>query len=263
MSIIINSPQNTQIKAARRLSQRRYRHEEGRLLIEGVRLVGDAWRSHVHPLQLFYNAELRPQSAELDSLLCEMEAQAVPALACSEAVFAHLTETVTPQGIAAVVALPQLPLPPKVTLVLILDEVRDPGNAGTLLRSAEAAGADFVIFGPGSVDAFNDKVLRAGMGVHFRLPIRVCSSWAETKGLIPDDLPLYLAEAASPIDYDRVDWRKAAGLVVGGEANGARAEMRQLAQAIAIPMQGNPESLNAAMAGTIILFEAARQRRQQ
>lgn len=258
---MITSLQNNQIKAARKLKERRQRYAEGQLLIEGLHLVEEAWRSDIQPLQVFYTQDARQQNVEIHILLAQIEEAHVETVACSEAVFASLTETVTPQGIAAVVPLPQLPLPAQPTLLLILDGVRDPGNAGTLMRSAEAAGIDFVLFGPGTVDPFNDKVLRAGMGTHFRLPLRVCATWSAVEALIPATLSLYLAEAEVPLDYATVDWCAASGLVVGGEAAGAGEVMRQHARPLAIPMLGKTESLNAAMAGTIILFEAARQRR--
>lgn len=257
----ITSPQNVQIKAARQLVQRRHRHAQGRLLVEGLRLIKDAWRSGVAPHQVFYNLDVRPVSHEVDDLLCQMEQRGIPAFACSAAAFEALCETQTPQGIAAIVPLPQLALPDDASLILLLDAVRDPGNAGTLLRSAEAAGVDFVVFAPGSVDAFNDKVMRAGMGVHFRLPLRICDSWTEVQKVLPPRLILYVAEANASLSYDQIDWCEACGLIVGNEANGPGEEASQLAQPIRIPMAGATESLNAAMAGTIILFEAARQRR--
>ncbi|MBK8046801.1 MAG: RNA methyltransferase [Anaerolineales bacterium] len=182
-------------------------------------------------------------------------------LACAPAVFASLTDTVHPQGIAALFPAPDLPLSPVRTLTLMLDGIRDPGNAGTLLRSAEAAGAELAIFGPGSVDPFNEKVLRAAMGAHFRLPIRACPTWAQVLPLLQDGVASYVADTAGALDYDQVDWRKPSLLAVGSESVGAGAEMRALAVAITIPMAGKTESLNAGVAGSIILFEAARQRR--
>jgi TrmH family RNA methyltransferase len=186
----------------------------------------------------------------------------VACLPCSLSVFATLVETITPQGIAAVVVQPQLPLPAQPTLILVLDQLRDPGNAGTLLRSGEAAGVDLVLFAPGTVDPFNDKVVRAAMGAHFRLPLRSCADWAAVQSLLPAAAPCYLAAAAAQLSYDRVDWRQPAVLIIGGEATGASPMAQTLAQPISIPMHGQVESLNAAMAGAVMLFEAARQRRQ-
>jgi TrmH family RNA methyltransferase len=118
-----------------------------------------------------------------------------------------------------------------------------------------------VIFAPDTVDPFNDKVLRAGMGAHFRLPLRTCQRWNDVRPLLHADQQIYLAEATASRAYDQVDWRAPVALIVGGEAAGASQEAQALAQPIAIPMLGRAESLNAAVAGAIILFEAARQRR--
>ena len=259
---MITSPQNAQIKAARKLTNRKERYAAGQLLVEGVRLIDDAWQSGARPVTVFYAPELidaNPAAAQLGAAHGRL--LAAPACLVRPAVFATLTETVTPQGVAAVFPLPNLPLPAHSTLALVLDAVRDPGNAGTLLRSAEAAGVDCVLFGPETVDPFNDKVLRAGMGAHFRLPLRVCPTWEQVMPLLGAGKTLYLATAAAELAYDTVDWRQPAVLVVGGEAAGASSTARQLATPLAIPMCGQVESLNAAVAGAVILFEAARQRR--
>ena len=138
--------------------------------------------------------------------------------------------------------------------LLILDRLRDPGNAGTLLRTAEATGVAGVVFGPETVDPYNDKVLRAGMGAHFRVPLRVADDWAEIDAWLAPDQPVYLAEAAATLAYDEIDWRGPAALVVGGEADGAGDDARRRATPLAIPMAGRVESLNAAVAGAVILI---------
>ncbi len=258
---MLTSPQNAQIKAARKLTTRKERYAAGQLLVEGVRLIDDAWQSGARPVTVFYAPELIDANPAAVQLVQRMVTAGCACLPCATTVFATLTETVTPQGVAAVFPLPNLPLPAHSTLALVLDTVRDPGNAGTLLRSAEAAGVDCVLFGPETVDPFNDKVLRAGMGAHFRLPLRVCPTWEQVMPLLGAGKTLYLATAAAELAYDAVDWRQPAVLVVGGEAAGASPTARQLATPLAIPMHGQVESLNAAVAGAVILFEAARQRR--
>jgi TrmH family RNA methyltransferase len=258
---MITSIQNARIKAARKLSERKERYAAGLLLAEGVRLIGDAWQSGVRPVTLFYEPESVAANPQAAQLLATLAAAGVECLPCAPAVFGTLVDTVTPQGLAAVLPLPlQQPLPQPLDFALVLDGVRDPGNAGALLRSAAAAGVQVALLGPGCVDPFNDKVLRAGMGAHFRLPVRVCPHWAQVQQIV-GRLPLYLAAAGAQLTYDAVDWRQPAALVVGGEAAGAGAEARTAATAIAIPMQNSVESLNAAVAGSVILFEAARQRR--
>ncbi len=258
---MITSPKNSRIKAAQRLHRKRHRQQAGTLLLEGVRLIRDALSAGIAPHTVFYAPDIVGNNAAAQGLLHDMASMGEH-LACTDAVFRSLTDTVTPQGIAALVPLPALPFPAELTFTLILDQVREPGNAGTLLRSAEAAGADAVIFGPNTVDPFNDKVVRAAMGAHFRLPLQTCVSWAEADALLRGDQRLYLAEANASTPYDAIDWQQSVALVVGGEANGASADARADTIPIAIPMQSATESLNAAIAGAVILFEAARQRRQ-
>lgn len=259
--IMIRSAANPRIKLARKLQRRRGRHQHGLLLVEGLRLVRDAWAAGVRPVTLFVAPEQLAGNDVASALIDAMTRAGVEVLSCTVQVFAELAETVTPQGIAAMVPLPALPIVQPADLLLILDRVRDPGNAGTLVRTAEAVGVHAVLFGPETVDPFNDKVVRAGMGAHFRVPIRVCDTWDAVTAWLPADMPLYLAEADATLDYAAVAWRDAAALVIGGEADGAGEAARAVATPIAIPMLGRTESLNAAVAGSAILFEAARQRR--
>ena len=258
---MITSRDNPRIKAARGLQQRRERRRAGLLLVEGARLLEDAWRAGFRPQVVFYDDEALGPRSPGRPLLGEFAVAGVECLACTPGAFADLTETVTPQGIAAVLPLPALAIPADADLLLILDGVSDPGNAGTLLRSAEAVGVQGVLFAPNSVDPFNGKVVRSGMGAHFRLPIRDFTTWPDLLASLPASMVLHVADASGTQKYDEVDWTASCALIVGGEAAGPSAEARAAATAIYIPMQGRVESLNAAMAGTVILFEAARRRR--
>jgi TrmH family RNA methyltransferase len=258
---MITSTSNSRIKEARKLQRRRARHVQGLLLLEGVRLVRDALQAGIRPVVAFYVPDVVEANPAAQALVTALAQQRVELLACSPAVFATLAETMTPQGIAVVAPLPVLALPAVLRFSLVLDGVRDPGNAGTLLRSAEAAGVDGVIFAPETVDPYNEKVVRAAMGAHFRLPLRVCGTWDEAIALLSSVQTIYLADAAARQSYDAVDWTRPAALIVGGEAAGASRAARVAAQPLAIPMAGGAESLNAAVAGAVILFEAARQQR--
>ncbi|MBE2239546.1 MAG: RNA methyltransferase [Caldilineaceae bacterium] len=257
---MITSSSNQRIREARKLATRKGRYAAGQLLVEGVRLLADAWRSGAQPATVFFTPDVLV-SADGKALLAELEAAGRACLPCTPAVFATLSETTTPQGIAAILPLPELAWPAHASLLLILDGVNDPGNAGTLIRSAEAAGCDGVIFAPETVDPFNDKAVRAGMAAHFRLPLRVCPTWQAVDALTPPTMNYYLADAHTRLDYTNVDWRAPAALLVSNEAHGPSSEARARSVAITIPMQGALESLNAAIAGAVILFEAARQRR--
>lgn len=253
----ITSPQNPQIKLAGKLRRKRHRQTHGLIFLEGARLVQDALTAGVELRCCFVTGGFIDSAPGLIARLEEV----CPVYRTAENLFRNLTETVSPQGIAAIAALPQLPLPAQNSLALVLDGVGDPGNAGTLLRTAAAAGVALVLFGPGSVDPFNDKVLRAGMGAHFRVPLRVADDWQALRGLLPAESPVYVADVGGSVQYDAIDWRQPAVLVVGSEAHGPSQQALAAGQAVAIPMAAATESLNAAAAGAVILFEAARQRR--
>lgn len=255
---MITSPQNPKIKLARALQKRRERERERKLFLEGMRLVRDALATGIVPDTLFYTSTA-VETAEGSALV---EAWQPVAWELLPDVMASISETVTPQGIAAIVPLPQLPWAESPTLLVIADQVRDPGNLGTLVRSAAGAGADGIIVPSGTVDVWSEKVLRAGMGAHFRIPIREGLAWDEVLPLV-DGMQVYVAEAEGEVAYDEVNWRKPSALLVGGEAEGASGTgLLRADTAIRIPMVNEVESLNAGVAGSIILFEAARQRRK-
>lgn len=260
-TVTITSTENQQIKETRKLQRRRQRYRDRLFLVEGVRLVRDALESGAQIHRIFYAPEVIGENEAAQSLLMQCQARDLPCFSCSPEVFHTLTETVTPQGIVAVIVMAEVPLPSPLHFTLILDQVRDPGNAGTLVRTAAAAGVDVVIFGPETVDPYNDKVVRAGMGAHFRLPLRSCATWPAIHAMLAPEQRCFVAEAGADVRYDLVDWRLPCALIVGGEASGASSETTEFAQSIAIPMHSQVESLNAATAGAVILFEAARQRR--
>ncbi len=152
---------------------------------------------------------------------------------------------------------------PEPGLVLVLDHLQDPQNFGTLLRTAEASGLVGGVFLVDCVDAYNPKVVRAAMGAHFYLPLWPDASWAEVRQHLAGR-PVWLAAVREGLPYDQVDWTRPAALIVGSEAHGPGPEARAIATGqVHIPMGGRAESLNAAIAAAIIIFEAARQRRQR
>lgn len=256
----ITSAVNPRIKLARKLLRRRSREQTGLCLLEGARLVEDALAAGAH-FDFLLIARRFIDPLEQNPLLLALEKTGLPLFVVDDGLLAEVSDTVTPQGIVAVAHLPELPLTDELWLVLVLDGVGDPGNAGTLLRSAAGAGAGLVLFGPETVDAFSPKVLRAGMGSHFRIPVRQGATWAEVARQWGAERQLFVADAEAPVYYDAVDWRQPSALIIGSEAHGPSPEALALAQPIAIPMQGAVESLNAGVAGSVILFEAARQRR--
>lgn len=256
MSEIIAGRSNPRVKHVRRLqTDRRFRYEERAFVAEGARWLTELVRAQTAPLQLFHTPEWAAQDDHA-ALLGRLPVQPT---AVEASVMAAMSDTETAPGVLAVVAMPSLPLPPRPTLLLLLDGVSNPGNLGTILRTAAAAGVEGVLLGPGCVDPFNPKVVRGSMGALLRLPL-LQGEWEELAVYVRG-LAVRLASPEGGAPYTAVDWRRPSALLVGGEARGAGpAAERLAAERVTIPMQDTTESLNAAVAAGIILFEAARQR---
>jgi TrmH family RNA methyltransferase len=160
----------------------------------------------------------------------------------------------------AVLELEALNIPDQPDFILIPDQIRDPGNLGTLIRTAAAAGVQAVLLPPETTDAFAPKVIRAGMGAHFWLPIHVMD-WAEIQAVCEEaGLQMFLADMFGQSCW-KTDLEVPLALVIGGEAEGASTQARGLADTIvSIPMPGDAESLNAGVAGAVLMFEVVRQR---
>ncbi|MBG0770388.1 MAG: RNA methyltransferase [Anaerolineaceae bacterium] len=258
MAEFISSPNNPKIKMARALQTHpRGKQSDQAFIAEGVRLVEEA-ASVGWPVEfILFDESLSERGQVLIQELIargNTEVYQIPPNLMSE-----ISGTETPQGILAVLKNQALPLPTDPTFLILADQVRDPGNMGTLLRTAEAAGADGVILTPGTVNAFAPKVLRAGMGAHFHLPIHALP-WQEITPLLKG-LPVFLATADASLPLWEADFTQPCVLLLGGEAFGATSMGEALAtDRVAIPMPGRAESLNAAMAGGILIAEVLRQR---
>src|SRR5215207_40403 len=253
---MITSSQNPKIKLVRSLLGRaKERRDAGAFVVEGVRLVEEAETGECRFRFVLYDESLNDRGK---LLLERLTARGIEVEEVLQSVMKSLSETEAPQGVLAVLELSQLSMPRSPTFILIPDQVRDPGNLGTLLRTAAAAGAEAVLLPPDTTDAFAPKVVRSGMGAHFRLPIH-SMIWEEIRGYT-NDLQVYLADMKGKSFWE-TDLRQPLALIVGGEAEGASEEARKLAaQQISIPMAGNVESLNAGVAGAVLMFEVARQR---
>lgn len=285
---MITSNQNSKIKLVRALQGRaKERREAGVFLAEGVRLVEEAVNSNWGFQFALYDESLSKRGRlQVESL----KLHGVDVEEVSTTVMKSLSETESPQGVIAVLKESPLPIPDSPNFILIPDQIRDPGNLGTLLRTAAAAGVQAVLLPPETTDAFAPKVVRSGMGAHFRLPIH-SMSWDEINSFISssvshltkqDDsnrgdsarlvekihpsgathprLQVFLADMNGKSCWE-TDLRQPLVLVIGGEADGASEIARKLAnQKISIPMNGNIESLNAGVAGSVLMFEVMRQR---
>lgn len=261
---MISSSSNERVKHARRVRDGR---EEGLIFVDGLRLAEEALRSGVIVETVFVDAEAG-ENTRLEALVARMTELKVPVLTAARSVLDALADTVQSQGIILIARRPE----PDVAalfqqpgaLLLGIDRVQDPGNMGTLLRTAEAAGVHGVIVLGGSVDVYSPKVLRSSMGSAFRLPVL-----AEASHEILSDLrqkhALHLTAAAGEgeMDYDHYDWRQPTLLLLGNEGRGVSAELMDACDTrLRIPMANGVESLNVAAAGAVMLFEASRQRRR-
>jgi TrmH family RNA methyltransferase len=255
MTESIKSLQNNRVKLVSQLqSKGRVRRKERKIVLEGTRLISDAVEQKLRPEFLFYE----PQNVDWN-FLAQLQNKNMPLIEVNDEVMKHVSDTQSPQGIIGVFPIPQPQLPKSPQRVLILDAISEPGNMGTIFRTAGAAGVQVVILAQGCVDPYNPKVLRGGMGAHFRIPI-IEAGWSEIRGYV-DGLKIFLAAGDGEVSYNDVDWKTTWALVIGNEAHGVGEKSGSLhGTRIAIPMASNTESLNAAVATGIILFEAQRQR---
>jgi TrmH family RNA methyltransferase len=253
---VITSSQNPKIRLVRTLMGRaRERRDAGAFVVEGVRLVEEAKIRNWGFRFALYDASLNERGS---SLVEHLLSRGIEVEEVSERLMKSLSDTETPQGILAVLEFTQLATPNSPDFVLIPDQIRDPGNLGTLLRTAAAVGVQAVFLPPETTDAFAPKVLRSGMGAHFHLPVQ-SRKWEKIRREIKD-MPVYLADMDG-ISCWATDLRGPLTLIIGSEAEGASVEARELAtQKISIPMLGDTESLNAGVAGSVLMFEVMRQR---
>jgi RNA methyltransferase, TrmH family len=261
----ISSPGNRWVKFARSLHRRKQRYRERAILVEGVRPVQEALHSETSVRALLISTDLSPDS-EATQLADAAKSTGITVLSAEPKALAHAADTETPQGILAICDMPQFAdmstLATQSPLILIIDRVRDPGNVGTLLRSALGAGADAVLIGPETADAYGPKTIRAGSGAQFRLHIEFLN-WDAPPDYL-SSCKVLAADATADLDYVNIDWSQASAIVVGNETEGVSdATFRHVHGIVGIPLANRLESLNAGIAGSVILFEAWRQRRRE
>ena len=261
---MITSAANEKLKHIRELLKKKAaRDAEGLFVLEGIRQVREAPVGLLREVYVSSDADdLKEQwftgaygSCSGGFSVYEVEA----------GLFGRISDTQNPQGILAVAEKPDFSAvqPSPCPLYLMTERLQDPGNAGTILRTAEAAGADAVYFSADSVDVYAPKVVRAAMGSVFRMPVFYEPDLVKTlQKMHQSGVHSYAAHLAGAVPYDEPDYRKGTVFLIGNEGNGLTAELTAAAeQRILIPMQGEIESLNAAMSAGILMYEAVRQRR--
>jgi TrmH family RNA methyltransferase len=257
--VTIVSRQNERIREAKRLVQKKYRDQTGRFLVEGVRLVEEALEASLAE-QLFFTERLL-NSDRGKALIHRAHRQGLEVFSCSEAVLDELTDTVHAQGVAAIARKPSWPAPAE-GLLVIADEIQDPGNMGTLLRTAVAVGVQGLLAVKGSVDLYSPKVVRASMGAVFQLP-----HWMAERRDILDllqsrGISIAVTQLEDAENFWDVAYPPSVAVVIGNEARGVHPSFRERAAfAVRIPLVGKVESLNASVAAGVLLYEILRQHR--
>jgi RNA methyltransferase, TrmH family len=255
--VIMLSKDNKNVKLALKLKQKKFRELEGKFLVEGIRFVEEAIKEGVVEY-ILYSEKLN--STEDAYRVIE---NSLPKYEVDANVLKELSGTETPQGVIAVVTKREYCFEDiKQDFVIIVDGVQDPGNLGAIIRTSDAAGAGAVILLSGTVDVYNDKTLRSTMGSIFHIPIINSDSFEElSEELKKKGYNIFASSLEESKNLFECDFKSSVAIMIGNEAKGIPKEHMELAtQKLRIPMPGNAESLNAAAAGAIIIYEVLRQR---
>ncbi len=269
---MITSASNGRIKWVVSLMEKaRMRRKEQKYVVEGVRMVLEAPLEQIEEVYISETFCRRAQisgsqeKACMDRLIKKQDA----VMEVSDDVFKKISDTVTPQGILAVMHMQECPKQEMMSrsenpLLLLLENLQDPGNLGTILRTAEGAGVNGIILSRDCVDIYNPKVIRSTMGAVFRVPFCYVEDLPETmRELKAQEVTVYAAALDDKAGtYDAYSYTAASAFVIGNEGNGLTAEAVAAAgQTCYIPMEGKVESLNASVAASVLMYEAYRQRR--
>ncbi|HEY0828837.1 MAG TPA: RNA methyltransferase [Bacilli bacterium] len=260
MATEILSIHNNRVKQWAQLLEKKGRDQQGKFLLEGIHLIMEAIQAHTEIDCIVYSID-RGIPLELHRI----SDLSVEWIGVTEAILAKCTDTITPQGVFAIVNKlawnAQTILNHHHSLVVVIDGVQDPGNLGTIIRSADATQASGVLIGKGSVDLYNPKTIRSTMGSLFHLPVAECN--------LEEILPLAGSKSIQLVNTNvqaeqhcyQLDLTKDTWFIVGNEGHGVSKQVAEfIGKHIKIPIHGEAESLNVAMATTVLLYEALRQR---
>ncbi len=256
---MITSMGNAQVKNLTLLLKKaKARREQGLFVIEGRKMFEETPKEWL--LQIYVSETFEMENKAL------LSGKTYETL--SDSVFGAVSDTQAPQGILALVKIPEYPLERLLLKtpahLLILESIQDPGNLGTMLRTGEGAGIDGIILNRTTVDLFNPKTIRSTMGSIFRVPFFVSDDLLKTMRFLKErGVTLYAAHLDGAVSYEQPDYTKPAAFLIGNEGNGLSNEIAKMADlSVKIPMAGQVESLNAAISAALFMYEAARQRRR-
>ncbi|WP_424474792.1 TrmH family RNA methyltransferase [Oceanobacillus kimchii] len=242
---MITSIKNEKVKNLKKLHRRKDREKTNTFLIDGIHLIQEALNSKwiIQELIIVEGYEI------------PNEAKGIPVEYVSENVLKEISQTQTPQGIIAVVEMNKSNVQVDNELIILLDAIQDPGNMGTIIRTADAAGVDAVVLGEGCVDIFNDKVIRATQGSIFHIPIYTAPLEQEIHKLQSQGFSILATALQDAVDYREVNNQNKVGLILGNEGSGINPSLLNIAnQRINIPIYGKAESLNVGIAAGILMY---------
>jgi len=260
--MVISSHSNPQVKNIIALQKRsKIRKEQGVFVIEGVKMLLEAPGDRVEKVYVSESFKRAGKERnQLERYSCEV---------VSDSVFQSISATSTPQGVLAMVKCPHYDLnrileSREVPKLLILETIQDPGNLGTMLRTGEGTGVTGIIMDSTTADIYNPKAIRSTMGSIYRVPFVYVENLQEAVIKVKEqEIHVFAALLKGERDFDQEDYTKPTGFLIGNEANGLSDEITALADSyIKIPMAGAVESLNAAIAASLLLYEAFMQRRR-
>lgn len=257
---MISSTSNPQVKRLAQLQKKsKARNEEKVFIVEGIRMFAEVPKNRVEKVYIsesLYNKKKQ-----------ELDLKGMPVEILSDSVFQHVSDTKTPQGIMCIVKQAHYNIEELLQIknphFMVLDNLQDPGNLGTIVRTAEGAGVDAVFLSKESVDIFNPKTIRSTMGSIYRMPVVYVEDLLELLDTFKKKgIKSYAAHLGGKNSYDQECYKDGTAILIGNEGNGLRDEVSQKADIwVQIPMKGQVESLNAAIAASVLMFEVARQRR--
>lgn len=261
---MISSTSNQKVKELLQLQKKsKVRNQAGVFLVEGVRMLREAPKDRLQKLYVSESCYKRYQKEfEAGQMGCGVTE------VLSDTVFAYVSDTKTPQGVLGVVHRMEYSISDLFRrdnpLILVLDGLQDPGNVGTIFRTAEAAGVSGILLSENCVDIYNPKTIRSTMGAVYRMPFLAVQNVAEAVGeLKKRGICVYAAHLEGKHSYEQESYLGGTAFLIGNEGNGLSREAEECADTwIRIPMCGEAESLNAAVAAAVLMFEVSRQRRE-
>jgi TrmH family RNA methyltransferase len=256
--VFIESKENNLFKNTRKLKERKNRNKSNKYIIEGFRLVQEAFKAKVN---IDYLIVAEDADEKIEQYLMNYMTEDMKVYKISNNLFKELISTENPQGILAVINMNTMKLESEGDFYLLCDKLQDPGNLGTIIRTAHAAGVNGIILTKGTVDIYNEKTIRSTMGSMFYIPIQYDDeNFSFVKELKEKGFNLVVTSLDTDKNFFQADLKGKVLLTVGNEGNGVSDEVLKMADTkVKIPMPGNAESLNVAIAASVIMYEKVRQ----